>query len=110
MDVAEICGKVFNLKNCVIDYVRIYTIKKDKYLTFICPHCKLVIQILIKDLNCKIFRHGWYKKTLKQIDPHTPKKKCDKLLRKGLINGCGKPFKIIMKDNEIFNVKICDYI
>ena len=44
-----------------------------------CPHCGLYIQILEKEFNCKIFRHGIYKKTFRQIDPHLPKILCDAL-------------------------------
>jgi DNA-directed RNA polymerase subunit RPC12/RpoP len=72
-----------------------------------CPHCKDFI--IIEKLNCCIFRHGIFKNTLKQIEPHAPKEVCDYLSKEKLIIGCGKPFKIIQKDNSFFT-EICDYI
>jgi len=67
-----------------------------------CPHCFLFVEII--ELNCKIFRHGVYKDTVQQMDPHTPKDICDKVVN--LIYGCGKPFKI----NDSGIAEICDYI
>ncbi len=72
-----------------------------------CPHCNE--PILIEQLNCKIFRHGVYKSTNQQINPHLSKNKCDELILNNLIYGCGKPFKIITNDDK-FKVEICDYI
>jgi hypothetical protein len=72
-----------------------------------CPHCSSII--IIEQLNCKIFRHGIYKKNYKQIDPHMNKEKCDDLIMKNEIYGCGKPFKIIIDDN-IYKAIKCDYI
>ena len=69
-----------------------------------CPHCNEII--IIEQLNCRIFRHGIFKNTLHQINPHTSKIDCDTLINQKLIFGCGKPFMI---DNDN-NVIICDYI
>ena len=69
-------------------------------IVVVCPHCKLLIQILKKEFNCKIFRHGIYKKNYRQIDPHLPKVLCDALKEKDLIYGCGKPYKLQVIDNE----------
>ena len=33
-----------------------------------CPHCDLLIFVYLKEFNCRIFRHGIYKATLKQIE------------------------------------------
>jgi DNA-directed RNA polymerase subunit RPC12/RpoP len=38
-----------------------------------CPHCNGTV--MVKQLNCKIFRHGVFKKNGKQINPHAKKKK-----------------------------------
>jgi hypothetical protein len=57
-----------------------------------CPHCDE--KIIIDKLNCLIFCHGVMKKTGKQINPHSDEKSCIKLLKKRLIYGCGKKFKI----------------
>ena len=79
------------------------------YMTIICPHCKDVILVYIKEFNCRIFRHGVYINNQTQIDPHLDKKTCDYLYENKLIYGCGKPFKIV-GINEPFDVEICDYI
>ena len=72
-----------------------------------CPNCGGFI--VIQELNCGIFRHGIMKNNGKQINPHLGKIECDDLLNKNLIEGCGKPFKVI-KNNDTFNVIKCDYI
>ena len=74
-----------------------------------CPHCKNYIYIHKNDLNCHIFRHGIYKESLKQIDPHMKKAECDYLYENNLIYGCGKPFKIIKLNSE-YAIEICEYI
>lgn len=74
-----------------------------------CPHCKQTIEII--EINCGIFRHGAYKETGKQIDPHMSKEDCDALVIKGLIYGCGRPFRIVgSSDNSNIIIEICDYI
>lgn len=74
-----------------------------------CPHCDLLIFVYLKELNCRIFRHGIYKTTLKQIDPHLPKIDCDRLKTNDEIIGCGKPFVIVNIRNTPIAVS-CDYI
>ena len=66
-----------------------------------CPWCKIPIEVI--ELNCAIFRCGYYKNSFTQIMPHLSQQECDKLLDK--IYGCGKPFRIM-------NGKIekCEYI
>lgn len=75
----------------------------------LCPHCKNDILIMENEINCAIFRHGVYKKTFRQINPHENKETCDKLFAEDLIHGCGKPFKLI-KENDEYKAEICDYI
>ena len=72
-----------------------------------CPHCHEYI--IISEINCGIFRHGTLKKNMKQIDPHSIKELCDYFTEYGLIYGCGKPFRIISK-NDLFETEVCDYI
>jgi len=72
-----------------------------------CPHCK--IPVLIEKLNCAIFRHGSLKSDGQQIDPHSSKELCDYYIEKNLINGCGKPFKVI-KDSSNYVAIVCEYI
>lgn len=72
-----------------------------------CPHCKDII--IIEQVNCAIFRHGVLKLNNEQIPPHLNKLECDKLFNCQLIYGCGKPFKVIEKNNLYIAIK-CDYI
>lgn len=72
-----------------------------------CPHCN--DYVIIEQINCAIFRHGVLKSTQSQINPHLEKSECDKLKDLDLIYGCGKPFKIILKDDKWICVE-CDYI
>ncbi len=74
-----------------------------------CPHCKEIILIMKPEINCAIFRHGMYKDTFQQMDPHAPKELCDKLFLEKKIYGCGKPFKLIKQGEHYISV-ICDYI
>lgn len=71
----------------------------------ICPHCYGMVIVLRKEINCAIFRHAVYKTTMKHIDPHASKSTCDSLVQRGLVYGCGKPFKII---NDV--AEACAYI
>lgn len=69
----------------------------------ICPNCDNYIEIL--ELNCCIFRHGVYKVSKQQINPHSPKDVIEQLIKDDLILGCGKPFKIV---NGL--AVVCEYI
>jgi hypothetical protein len=73
----------------------------------ICPHCNEFI--IIKRINCGIFRHGILKHNRKQINPHSTKELCESYIRENKIYGCGKPFRVILNKNQ-FKVEICDYI
>ena len=82
----------------------------EKEVIVKCPHCNE--DVIISQVNCAIFRHGIYKHNLQQIDPHTPKEKCDLFIINNEIYGCGKPFrikKINIHSNEWIS-EICDYI
>ena len=72
-----------------------------------CPHCS--DYIIIKKINCGIFRHGVLIKTGKQIDPHANKKLCDYYIKNKYIYGCGKPYQVI-KEEEKYKAIICEYI
>ena len=87
-----------------------YMSDKDngEYIIITCPHCNNMIQILRKEFNCKIFRHGIYKKNFAQIDPHMKKDQCDYLKKNDLIYGCGKPYEILCIDNKWF-ATTCKY-
>lgn len=77
-------------------------------IIIICPHCKEYV--IIEQLNCKIFRHGSFKYNGTQIGPHLSKIECDNLKEKDLIWGCGKPFQLILNENNEYISVICDYI
>ena len=81
--------------------------KNDEQPILQCPHCE--DYIIIEKINCGIFRHGVLIQNGKQIEPHAPKEICDHYIKHNLIYGCGKPFKIIMKNNS-YETEICDYI
>jgi len=72
-----------------------------------CPHCNEYI--IIEKINCGIFRHGTLKNNGKQIDPHSAKELCYHYIKNDMIYGCGKPFLIIIKNNNFF-IEICDYL
>jgi hypothetical protein len=73
-------------------------------MIFECPHCQELIEII--EMNCKIFRHGVFKKNMKQLNPHEKEEECKRVKEKDLIYGCGKPFRINVKDE----IEICEYI
>lgn len=72
-----------------------------------CPHCNECI--IIEKLNCAIFRHGAFKQTGMQLNPHLAKELCDKYFNEATIYGCGKPFKVVVKDG-VYVAERCDYI
>ena len=75
-----------------------------------CPHCGGVV--LVEKLNCKIFRHGSFKKNGQQLHPHASKELCESYFEKGLIYGCGKPFKLVESDTKSgeYRAEHCDYL
>ena len=74
-----------------------------------CPHCLQSILIMSNEINCAIFRHGAYKANLQQMNPHENKEICDDLFDKKLIYGCGKPFRLIKRDDK-YVADVCEYI
>jgi hypothetical protein len=87
-----------------------YNNEDDCYL-FNCPNCNDFVQVKRNEINCKIFRHGYFKKNYEQIPPHSSKELCDELYNKNLIFGCGKPFIMIEGANGMIEkVEKCDYI
>ena len=80
----------------------------DCYI-FHCPDCQDYIIVNVSEINCRIFRHGVFKNSNNQIDPHSPKIVCDKYVEENMIYGCGKPFCLKFEDNKWY-VDKCDYI
>lgn len=77
------------------------------FLFFNCPHCDGPVIVNRNEVNCTIFRHGTYKSTNQQVNPHLDKNSCDNLVEKDLVYGCCKPFRINVDKNV---VEFCDYI
>lgn len=82
----------------------------------VCPHCECFIEIGENEINCGIFRHAYLfennngKITLRdQINPHTSKDECERLLRENKVLGCAKPFRVVRRENKCV-IEICDYI
>ena len=82
----------------------------EDYVVKKCPHCNMLVILPKMHFNCMIYRHGVYKDTLEQMDPHLKKPICDKLARDGLIYGCGKPFKITQIAYNNYVISKCGYI
>ena len=76
---------------------------------FNCPHCNEIVEVEKKQTNCCIFRHAVYKNNMQQVNPHTPKVKCDQLVSENKVFGCCKPFRFVYKETGNY-VEICDYI
>jgi hypothetical protein len=61
------------------------------------------------EINCAIFRHGVFKNTGMQVNPHESKEICDKLFSDNVIYGCCKPFQLHQKENN-YVAEVCGYI
>jgi hypothetical protein len=81
-------------------------IKIENFIA-ICPSCSE--PIIISKVKCGIFRHGVYKNTGKQINPHSNEERCNYLVMNNKIWGCGRPFRIIEKDGDFIAIE-CEYI
>ena len=79
--------KIMTLTSNHVDY-------SDDCCIFSCPHCEMRHCCQINDVNCGIFRCGFYKDTLIQINPHESEAECNRLKANDLVFGCAKPFKI----------------
>jgi len=82
----------------------------DEFYSLECPHCSHNIIVYKNELHCKIFRHGVFKRTGEQINPHLSKQMCERLLAMDLIYGCGKPFQVDLDFSNNIYASICDYI
>lgn len=72
-----------------------------------CPHCNLLVEI--EQVNCGIFRHAVFRHNNEPIPPHASKEECEKWLNENAVNGCAKPFQIVIENGEMKAV-ICDYV
>ncbi len=79
---------------------------ENKRFYFECPHCSVTVEVPRDWVACTIFRCGAYRTAgLPPIGPHTSRAECERLVREGLIWGCGRPFKF-----DGLRVSICEYI
>jgi hypothetical protein len=85
-------------------------IDADKSYLFNCPNCDQPIIVNYNEVNCQIFRHAQFKNTGLQINPHTPKEECDRLISTNMVYGCAKPFKLLYENGKVKYVSSCDYI
>lgn len=90
--------------------------ENKKILIFQCPHCDIFIEVEQSQINCSIFRHGYYYfksgeniVLTQQVQPHESKEICDKLVQENKIYGCGKPFQLVQMPDGYY-AKICGYI
>lgn len=89
----------------------------DSSYVFQCPHCDLFIEVMKGEVNCSIFRHGYYYNLdergnvilTQQVNPHLPKESCDDLVGRKAVIGCCRPFRMV-KTGDSYCVEICDYI
>lgn len=85
--------------------------------TFECPNCDMFVEVEKNQINCGIFRHAYFFRKdiygninlIAQLNPHTPKSVCDRLLAEGSIIGCGKPFRLTCTGN-LYVAQTCNYI
>ena len=56
-----------------------------------CPTCGIMIEIT--NVRCGTFRCGVYKKNGRPLPPHSNQMVCEDAVKRGLIYGCGSPFK-----------------
>jgi len=82
----------------------------EDFFIFNCPHsdCNLEIIVHKNELNCKIFRHAYYKNNFQQVNPHLNFEECERLKKEDLVYGCCKPFEILFTNNK-FYVQQCEY-
>ena len=72
-----------------------------------CPSCSE--QIIVSKVKCGIFRHGVYKNTGKQMNPHSDEERCNYLVTSDKIWGCGMPFRVVEKEGGFIAID-CEYI
>lgn len=87
------------------------TPEPDDFLVLPCPHCAVLIEIVISDINCGIFRHFKYK-TGADFNPHASREECEKAIKEEVGYGCAGPFRIIGGEDEgsKWKLEVCGYI
>lgn len=88
--------------------------EEGDYYYFTCPSCDSLIQVYKNEVNCAIFRHGYFFSQINnliipttQIPPHSSFEDCERFKKENKLLGCGKPFRINLNNKT---VEKCDYI
>lgn len=76
---------------------------------FQCPHCDGELIIFPNEVNCGIFRHANLKSG-GQVNPHSKKEVCDKLVAEDKVDGCCKPFQLKKNSEGKYEISECGYI
>lgn len=71
----------------------------------LCPHCDSWFEVLAKEINCGIFRHGVYRHNGEPVPPHAPQSECEHWVATHAIWGCGKPVAF-----DGLTCRPCDYV
>lgn len=86
---------------------KVYIDNDAKVYIFDCPNCGFAIQVEFGQLNCREFVHGYYFTKINeniilrdQVNPHLDERSGLDLVSKGLIVGCGRPFRIVQNGEE----------
>lgn len=58
-----------------------------------CPWCDGLV--VVEELRCGIFRHGAFRDTGLQIDPHASQAQIEQWAAEGRLVGCGRPFRVV---------------
>ena len=90
--------------------------QKSHLYIFHCPNCGGIVEVEENQLNCRIFRHGFFFVKngeqlilTNQMNPHESKEVCDRLVHEGKVVGCAKPFRVVDR-GETKVVETCGYI
>jgi hypothetical protein len=76
--------------------------EKNAIQVYLCPHCQGGIEI--EAVNCGIFRHA-EDITTKEQNPHASEAE----IQGKSIRGCGKPFRVVVKQDGTYELVICDW-
>jgi len=77
-------------------------------LVVACPHCGS--PVIVDELRCGIFRHGVFRDSGLQIDPHATRQQIDGWVERSMIYGCGRPFRVVSVEGRGMVAEVCDYI
>ena len=89
---------------------QVFVVENDhRLLLFECPHCDLIVQVLLREICCGVFRHAIMKNDHTHINAHLSKAECEILVAENKVYGCCKPFRLFC-DEKKWVAEACDYI